>query len=173
LAPPPTFFGFAPEETASQQALEHRFDGELNAADLSAWLKNLSSEANHLGSPHDKANAEFVRDQFKSWGWDAQIEVFYPLYPTLTQHVLELVAPTKFVASLEEPAVEGDATSTRTDGMGPYNVYGADGYVTDDLVYANYGMPDDYKDVARRGIEIDSRYRTESAPVRGLRRISR
>jgi hypothetical protein len=27
-------------------------------------LQRLSSEANHVGSPHDKANAEFVRDQY-------------------------------------------------------------------------------------------------------------
>lgn len=147
-------FGFTAEDSATQQALEQRFDAALNPADLDAWLKNLSSEANHVGSPHDKANAEFVRDQFQQWGWDAKIEVFYPLYPTLKQHSLELVAPTKFVAALQELQVDGDATSTRTDGMGPYNVYGADGDVTGDLVYVNFGMPDDYKDLARRGIDV-------------------
>jgi N-acetylated-alpha-linked acidic dipeptidase len=147
-------FGFTAADSATQQALEQRFDAALNPADLSAWMKSLASEANHVGSPHDKANAEFVRDQFQQWGWDAKIEVFYPLYPTLKQHSLELVAPTKFVAALKEPSVEGDATSTRTDGMGPYNVYGADGDVTGELVYANFGMPDDYKDLARRGIDV-------------------
>jgi len=147
-------FGFTAADSTTQQALEQRFDAALNPADLSAWMKSLASEANHVGSPHDKANAEFVRDQFQQWGWDAKIEVFYPLYPTLKQHSLELVAPTKFVAALKEPSVEGDATSTRTDGMGPYNVYGADGDVTGELVYANFGMPDDYKDLARRGIDV-------------------
>jgi N-acetylated-alpha-linked acidic dipeptidase len=151
---PPLLFGFTAEDSATQQALEQRFDAALNPEDLSAWLKNLASEANHVGAPHDKANAEFVRDQFQQWGWDAKIEVFYPLYPTLKQHSLELVAPTKFVAALKEPPVAGDATSTRTDGMGPYNVYGADGDVTGELVYVNYGMPDDYKDLARRGIDV-------------------
>ena len=151
---PPVLFGFTAADSATQQALEQRFDAALNPADLSAWMKSLASEANHVGSPHDKANAEFVRDQFQQWGWDAKIEVFYPLYPTLKQHSLELVAPTKFVAALKEPSVEGDATSTRTDGMGPYNVYGADGDVTGELVYANFGMPDDYKDLARRGIDV-------------------
>jgi N-acetylated-alpha-linked acidic dipeptidase len=151
---PPVLFGFTAEDSATQQALEQRFDAALNPEDLSAWLKNLASEANHVGAPHDKANAEFVRDQFQQWGWDAKIEVFYPLYPTLKQHSLELVAPTKFVAALKEPPVAGDATSTRTDGMGPYNVYGADGDVTGELVYVNYGMPDDYKDLARRGIDV-------------------
>ena len=147
-------FGFTADESRTQESVEQRFDSDLNPADLSAWMKNLSSEANHVGSPHDKANAEFVRDRLKEWGWDAQIEVFYPLYPTLKQHTLELVAPTKFVAALQESPVAGDATSSRPDGMGPYNVYGADGDVTGELVYVNYGMPDDYKDLARRGIDV-------------------
>jgi N-acetylated-alpha-linked acidic dipeptidase len=147
-------FGFTAEESRTQESVERRFDSGLNPADLIAWMKNLSSEANHVGSPHDKANAEFVRDELRQWGWDAQIEVFYVLYPTLKQHTLELVAPTKFVAALEESPVAGDATSSRTDGMGPYNVYGADGDVTGELVYVNYGMPDDYRDLARRGIDV-------------------
>ena len=147
-------FGFTADESRTQESVERRFDSGLNPADLSAWLKNLSSEANHVGSPHDEANAEFVRDELRQWGWDAQIEVFYVLYPTLKRHTLELVAPTKFTASLEESPVAGDATSSRTDGMGPYNVYGADGDVTGELVYVNYGMPGDYKDLARRGIDV-------------------
>src|SRR5205823_12299636 len=107
-----------------------------------------------VGSPHDQANAEFVRDLFRQWGWDAQIEVFEVLYPTLRAHALELVAPAKFTASLREPAVEGDATSTRTDGLPPYNEYGADGDVTGQLVYVNYGMPADYKELTRRGVDV-------------------
>ncbi|HET9391298.1 MAG TPA: transferrin receptor-like dimerization domain-containing protein [Steroidobacteraceae bacterium] len=147
-------FGFTVAESPEERALESRFDGDLKPSDLDAWMKNLASEANNVGAPHDKANAEFVRDQLRQWGWDAQIEVFYPLYPTLKQHTLELVTPTRFVAALKEPPMAGDATSTRTDGMGPYNVYGADGDVTGDLVYVNYGMPDDYKDLARHGVDV-------------------
>ena len=123
-------------------------------ADLRAWLKNLSSEANQVGAPHDRANAEFVRDLLRKWGWDAQIETFEVLYPTLKQHTLELIAPTHFTATLSEPPVAGDETSARSDGMPPYNVYGADGDVTGDLVYLNYGMPKDYEDLARRGIDV-------------------
>lgn len=153
-ASPPALFGFTAEESPRQQSLEQRFDGDLDPADLSTWLKRMSAQANNVGTPYDKANAEFVRDQLRQWGWDAQIEMFYPLYPTLRQHTLELVAPTRFVASLKEPPVAGDSTSTRTDGMAPYNVYGADGDVTGDLVYLNYGMPEDYKDLARHGVDV-------------------
>ena len=48
----------------------------------------------------------------------------------------------------------GDETSTRTDGLPPYNAYGADGDVTAELVYVNQGMPADYKDLARRGVDV-------------------
>jgi N-acetylated-alpha-linked acidic dipeptidase len=146
--------GFTAAGAASEAALEQRFDAQLTPTQLRDWLKQMSSEANHVGAPHNKQNAEFVAAQMRAWGWNAEIEQFEVLYPTLKHHTLELVAPTKFVASLTEPPIEGDATSARTDGVPPYNEYGADGDVTADLVYVNYGMPDDYKDLARRGIDV-------------------
>jgi len=147
-------FGFDAGGSARQQALEQSFDAKLDPADLRAWLKNLASDANHVGSPHDKANAQFVRDLFRQWGWDAQIEEFDVLYPTLKHHTLELVAPSRFTASLTEPPIAGDPTTSLTDGVPPYNEFGADGDVTGELVYVNYGMLDDYKALARRGIEV-------------------
>jgi len=153
-AEPSGLFGFSAADGARELALEQRFDGALDPSDLRGWLKTLSAEPNHVGSPHDKANAELVRDLFRQWGWDAQIEEFEVLYPTLKQHTLELVSPTHFVASLTEPPVTGDATSTRTDGLPSYNEYGADGDVTGELVYLNYGMPEDYRALARRGIDV-------------------
>jgi N-acetylated-alpha-linked acidic dipeptidase len=156
-APPPeesTALGFAPAEFARQRSAEERFDAALDPAELRSWLQRLSAEPNHVGSPHDKANAEFVRDLFRQWGWDAQIEEFQVLYPTLKAHTLELLAPARFTASLTEPPIEGDSSSSRSDGLAPYNEYGADGDVTGELVYLNYGMPADYKDLARRGIDV-------------------
>jgi len=147
-------FGFGPADGAAERSVEQRFDAELDPAALRGWLQTLSSAPNHVGSPHDKANAEFVRERFSQWGWDAKIEVFEVLYPTLRHHTLELVAPTRFVASLTEPAVPGDATSSRTDGLPPYAEYGADGDVTGALVYLNYGMSEDYRALARRGIDV-------------------
>ncbi|HYX75124.1 MAG TPA: transferrin receptor-like dimerization domain-containing protein [Steroidobacteraceae bacterium] len=151
---PVALFGFGTTEGTRQIALEQRFDAALDPGDLRGWLEALSAEANHVGSPHDKANAERVRDLFRQWGWDARIEEFRVLYPTLKQHSLELIAPTHFTASLTEPPIAGDATSSRTDGVAPYNEYGADGDVTGELVYLNYGMPEDYRALARRGIDV-------------------
>src|SRR5579862_1589548 len=156
--PPADLTGFSSAAAAAEMQLEQRFDSDLSAGELRGWLEQMTSAPNHVGSPHDKANAEFQLAKFKEWGWDASIETFSVLYPTPREVSLELIAPTHFKARLSEPAIEGDSTSTQTkDELPPYNVYGADGDVTAELVYVNQGMPDDYKELERRGISVKGR----------------
>ncbi|MGH7997569.1 MAG: hypothetical protein ACREFX_14575 [Opitutaceae bacterium] len=126
----PDMLGFTAAGAARERALERRFDAQLSALEMRAWLKRLSSEPNQVGSPHDKANAEFLLAQFRKWGWDAHIEVFDVLYPTPERELVEMVAPTPYKASLHEPPVKGDRTSGLGGALPPYNIYGADGDVT-------------------------------------------
>jgi N-acetylated-alpha-linked acidic dipeptidase len=150
--------GFSPTAAAAEMQLEARFDADISAAELREWMQQMASEPNHVGSPHDKANAEFQLAKFREWGWDAAIETFSVLYPTPKEVLMEMTAPTHFKARLSEPPVEGDPATARVkDELPPYNVYGADGDVTGELVYANYGMPDDYKELERQGISVKGR----------------
>ncbi len=150
--------GFSSRASAEQMRLEQRFDADLAPAELRSWMERLTSAPNHVGSVHDKANAEFILKKFREWGWDASIEEFTVLYPTPRQEAVELVAPTHFAAKLREPPVSGDRTSEKTrDGLPPYNVYGGDGDVTAELVYVNQGMPDDYKELERRNLSVKGR----------------
>jgi N-acetylated-alpha-linked acidic dipeptidase len=150
--------GFTPDGAAAQAQLEQRFDATLSADEEREWLRVLAAAPNHVGSPHDKANAEFLLAKFREWGWDASIETFSVLYPTPRTLRVELTAPTKFVAKLSEPQVPGDASSALTrDELPPYNVYGADGNVNGELVYVNHGMPDDYRELERDGVSVKGR----------------
>jgi N-acetylated-alpha-linked acidic dipeptidase len=150
--------GFSAAAAAAEAKLEQRFDSDLSAADLRAWMQQMSSEPNQVGSAHDKANAEFELAKFREWGWDASIETFSVLYPTPREVSVELVAPAHFTARLTEPPVEGDTTSVLIkDELPAYNVYGADGDVTAELVYANQGMPDDYTELERQGVSVKGR----------------
>ncbi len=152
------FQGFSARGAAAEAQLEQRFDSDLSAADLRSWMEQMSSEPNHVGSVHDKANAEFQLKKFREWGWDASIETFSVLYPTPREVSVELVAPTHFVARLTEPPIAGDKTSSKTkDELPAYNVYGADGDVTAELVYVNQGMPDDYRELERQGVSVKGR----------------
>src|SRR3954466_1631983 len=95
-------FGVGPisAQTAPPSAadLERRFDASLNAQEMSGWMKTMAAEPNHVGSPHDKINADMVLAQFKDWGWDAHIETFNVLYPTPVSEVLETVGGAPFKA---------------------------------------------------------------------------
>ncbi|MDP2583701.1 MAG: transferrin receptor-like dimerization domain-containing protein [Candidatus Palauibacterales bacterium] len=147
--------GFSSEAAARQRTLETRFDSLLDPAQLRAWLKRMSSEPNQLGSPHGKVNAMFVDSLFRAWGFQTRIDEYQVLFPTPKQRVLEMVAPTRFQASLREPPVKGDATSSvYAHRLPPYNAYSADGDVTSELVYVNQGIPRDYEALARMGIDV-------------------
>jgi N-acetylated-alpha-linked acidic dipeptidase len=156
--PTASMLGFSVTHAADERSLEQRFDDLLNAADQREWMQRMASDPNHVGSAHDKANAQFMLQQFRAWGWDADIETFSVFYPTPKRIALQMIAPTQFTAKLHEPALKGDRSSGNTAaGLPPYNVYGADGDVTGDLVYANYGMQDDYKELDRRGISVQGK----------------
>ncbi len=151
----PPLLGFSAASSTAERALEKRFDGLLRAEDLRTWLQELSAHPHHVGSPAGKANAEKIAGWLRDWGYDTHIEEFSVLFPTPISRHLEMTGPTRFVASLSEPAVAGDPTSGQTKEQLPtYNAYSADGDVTGDLVYANYGLPKDYDELAQHGIDV-------------------
>ena len=150
--------GFSAERAAAQRALEARFDAEVDADNLREWLRHLSSRPHHVGSPFGREVAEFVAGRFRSWGYDTAIETFHVLFPTPRVRRLEMTAPERFAASLAEPVLAEDGTSGQTDEQLPsYNAYSADGHVSGELVYVNYGVPEDYDELARRGIGVAGR----------------
>jgi N-acetylated-alpha-linked acidic dipeptidase len=147
--------GFGSASIAEQRALESRFDSALNPEDLRAWMKRLSARPHHLGSAYGKENAEFIAAQFRSWGFDTQIEEFSVLFPTPKTRLVELVSPGKFTAKLNEPALREDSTSNQSAEQLPnYNAYSVDGDVTAPVVYVNYGVPRDYEELAQRGVDV-------------------
>jgi N-acetylated-alpha-linked acidic dipeptidase len=151
--------GGAPNATSwDEVSVEHNFDALIRPNDLRNWMKVLASEPNHVGSPHDKSNADRILSWFKGWGWDAHIETFWVLYPTPISETLTLVAPKPFSATLQEPPIPGDSSATATDPALPaYVVYQGDGDVTAPLVYVNNGMQDDYKTLQRLGVSVKGR----------------
>src|SRR5438128_1486212 len=75
--------------------------------------------------------------------------------PPPRERAVELVAPTRFVAKLQEPPVPGDPTSGQQNEQLPtYNAYSTDGDVTGPLVYVNYGVPGDYEQLERLGVSV-------------------
>jgi len=150
-----TLMGFSAENSARQKTLEAKFDASLKRENLRDWMKRLSARPHHVGSPYGKENAEFIASLFKSWGYETHIEQFDVLFPTPKTRLVEMISPEKFTAKLEEPALKEDTTSNQKSEQLPiYNAFSIDGDVTGDLVFVNYGIPADYEELAKRGIEV-------------------
>ena len=138
-----------------QAKREATLDASVSSSEQMGWLKQMSSAPNHVGSVHDKANADFLLSQYKAWGWDAKIEEFEVLYPTPIKTELNLVGPVAIMLGGQEPTIPEDATSANLkDALPPYVAFQGDGDVTADVVYVNYGLPADYAALARRGISV-------------------
>lgn len=146
--------GFSTGSLQKQTELELKFDQLLQSSSIGANIKELSAEPHHLGSVGDKRVAESILRKFKEYGWDAKIETYHVLFPTPKVRVLELTAPTKFTATLKELPVPEDATSGQEGQLPPYVAWSADGDVTGDLVYVNFGLPEDYKQLERLNIDV-------------------
>ena len=147
--------GFTTESSRVERDWETRFRAIPDPARMRSMMERLSARPHHVGSPYDRANAEWLRDQFRSYGWQAEIENFDVLFPTPKERLVELVAPATFKAKLQEPTVSGDPTSGQHDEQLPtYNAYSADGDVTGPLVFVNYGVPADYDELERHGISV-------------------
>jgi N-acetylated-alpha-linked acidic dipeptidase len=122
---------------------------------IRSYVQRLAARPHHVGSPWGKTNAEWMRDQFRSWGWEAELAEYHVLFPTPKERVLELVAPTRFVAKLAEPVISSDPTTSQTSEQLPsYNAFSGEGDVTGPLVYVNYGVPADYDELEKRGISV-------------------
>ncbi len=147
--------GYSADAAKAEREWEAKFRAIPSPDSLREYMRHLAARPHHVGSPYDKANAEWILAKFKSFGLDAQIETFDVLFPTPKERVVELVAPTKFVAKLQEPPLPGDPTSSQqAEQLPTYNAYSVDGDVTAPLVYVNYGVPADYDRLERLGISV-------------------
>ena len=108
-----TLPGYSAASSRIERDWEAKFRDIPTPQNFRDYMQRLSARPHHVGSPYDKDNAEWILSKFKEWGLDAKIETFEVLFPTPKERVVELVEPKKFVAKLQEPAVQVDPTSNQ------------------------------------------------------------
>ena len=144
------------QPTGTSQALERNFDALISTADQLAWLKLMASEPNHVGSPHDKANAEL------SWPCSspgAGTRISRPSRCSTRRRSRPRSSWSRPAARRRSAGRSRRSPATRArrippDALPAYVAYQGDGDVTAPLVYVNYGMPDDYEALEQRGIGV-------------------
>ena len=146
--------GFSKATAETESAAEKKFDANLSAKNVDQYIKDLSAVPHHVASSGGDANAKYIADKFKSWGYDTETETFYVLFPTPVIRELSMSGTKNFKASLKEPMLKEDATSGQSGQLPVYNCWSADGDVTSELVFVNYGVPADYEMLERMGIDV-------------------
>ena len=112
----------------------------------------MSAKPHHAGSPGSKAVADYATAILKEWGLDAKQETFEALLPYPTVRMLEMTAPNHYKAKLVETAITEDKDSSDINQLPTFNAYSATGDVTGQLVYVNFGLPEDYELLKKHGI---------------------
>jgi len=146
--------GFDPTSQSTEVKWEEQARAIPDAARVRTFIEKLSARAHLAGTPASKQTAEYLLAQLREFGLDAHIEQFEALLPTPRSRSLELVEPEHFTAKLEEPPVPGDKNSSDPGMVPSYNAYSGDGEITAPIVYVNYGVPADYDELAKQGIDV-------------------
>jgi N-acetylated-alpha-linked acidic dipeptidase len=152
--PPQGIRGFTVASADGERTVERQFRAIPSPERLREYMQAITEEPHHAGSPGSRKVAEYIVGKFKSWGLDASIEPAEALLPYPLERTLELVGPERFVAALKEPPIAADKDSDDEGQLPTFNAYSADGDVTADLVYVNYGIPEDYEQLARLNIDV-------------------
>jgi len=147
--------GFSTERAEVERRWEDQFRAVPDPKSAREHLRRLTLEPHIAGTKEDYDTAVYVRDQLRSYGLKADLKEYdvwlnYPNAPT----VLELITNRRQRLSTHEAVVPGDPTSSHPKITPLFNGYSANGDVTAPVVYANYGLPPDYEELKKAGVDV-------------------
>ena len=154
--------GFTTEHVAAERRWEEQFRTVPSPASAREHLRRLTLEPHVAGTKEDYATAVYVRDQLRSYGLNADIREYqvwmnYPNAPTLLELLTTNESGTAThhqILNTREAVVPGDPTSSNPKITPLFNGYSASGDVTAPVVYANYGLPNDYEELQKAGVDV-------------------
>ena len=151
--PPTKISGY--RDAAAELEAEKKFLAVPNAELAKEHLRTLTAEPHVAGSPEDKKTAEYVLGKYKAAGLDAYIQEYKVWMNVPAEIHVDLVAPAGVV--MHGPAREhvngDDPFQNDPRVLTAYNAFSPSGDVAADVVYANYGRPEDFKKLKEMGVE--------------------
>lgn len=147
--------GFAAERALVQRRREEQFRAVPTPNSAREHLRILTREPHIAGTKADYDTAIYVRDQLRSYGIAAELKEYdvWLNYPN-TPSIVELITTRRQRLNIHEPVVAGDPSSSHPRITPLFNGYAASGDVTAPVVYVNYGLPDDYDDLKKAGVDV-------------------
>lgn len=149
--------GFTPKNASKQLQTETIFKDLVSIESCRTNLRRLTEEPHLAGTENSQKVANFLKDQYQSYGLKVKIYEYQVYLPHPLEILVELVSPIEHVAANKETGWKWDKDSFRTDIVPGYNAYSPDGEVTAELVYVNKGLPQDYQTLQNLGISVEGK----------------
>ena len=147
--------GFTAASAARQFEIEQKFKAIPSPAEERRQHRIFTAEPHIAGSTRNNELARYIADEWKKQGLE-DVEVReYDVYTTAPKSTfLEMVAPTRYRASLVEKSYEADP-DTKNPRVGPaWTGMSISGEITAPVIYAHSGNPEDYAELRKRGIDV-------------------
>jgi N-acetylated-alpha-linked acidic dipeptidase len=152
-SPFPAIFGF--RDAATENATEARFLAVPDTKLAEEHLRTLTQAPHMAGTPEDKATADYVAQKFRAAGLDTEI-VEYKVWMNYPQEIsVDITAPAG--VEMHGPTrehVAGDPYDDDPRVVMPFNGMSPSGDVEADVVYANYGTPEDFEKLEKLNIDV-------------------
>jgi N-acetylated-alpha-linked acidic dipeptidase len=149
----PPIFGF--RDPAAENATEARFLAVPDPKLAEEHLRTLTKAPHMAGTPEDKATADYVAQKFRAAGLDTEI-VEYKVWINYPVEInVDITAPAG--VEMHGPTrehVDGDPYDGDPRVVMPFNGMSPSGDVEADVVYANYGTPEDFEKLAKLKIDV-------------------
>jgi N-acetylated-alpha-linked acidic dipeptidase len=155
-APEPSttaIFGF--RDSTAESATESRFLAVPDAKLAEEHLRTLTKDPHMAGTPEDKATADYVAQKFRDAGLDTEI-VEYKVWINYPEEIrVDMTAPAG--VEMHGPTrehVDNDPFQDDPRVVMPFNGMSPSGDAEADVVYANYGSPEDFEKLDKLKIDV-------------------
>jgi N-acetylated-alpha-linked acidic dipeptidase len=146
-------FGF--HNPAEESGLENRFLAVPDPKLAEAHLRTLTQAPHIAGSPEDKATADYVAQKFRAAGLDTEI-VEYRVWLNYPAEIsVDVTAPPD--VNMHGPTrerVDDDPYQDDPRVVIPFSGMSPSGDVEADVVYANYGSPEDFQKLEQMKVDV-------------------
>jgi N-acetylated-alpha-linked acidic dipeptidase len=144
--------GFAPDHTAAQRQAEARFQRGVSPQVAGELSRTLSVRPQLIGSPGNRRSGAYSAATLRGYGLRVR-RAPYDVYITRPESIeVSMTAPKQRRLEVKEPRFPWQRYFNEV--VVGYNAYSPPGDVTGELVYANYGLPDDYAELDRLGVDV-------------------
>jgi len=149
----PSILGF--RDTAAEQATESRFLAVPESKLAEEHLRILTKAPHMAGTIEDKATADYVAQKFRAAGLDTEI-IEYKVWMNYPAEIsVDLVAPAG--VEMHGPTrehVDHDPFQDDPRVVMPFSGMSPSGDVEADVVYANYGSPEDFEKLEKLKVDV-------------------